>query len=282
MSYSIKNDFLTATFNPIGAELLELKTDQHNYIWTVDEQFWNKTSPILFPIVGKLKNETYIYNNKIYSLPRHGFARNLKFKVIEQTATTILFSIEASDTTKEIYPFDFELQIGYTLNNKSLKVDYKVINKDDFDLPFSIGGHPAFSLPQAFENYSLEFEHNEILNNYSLVNELLTNDFEIIALKNKKLPLSYSLFEKDALIFKTLRSKSVTILENSKPYLKVSFNDFSSLGLWTKINAPFLCIEPWLGFADNHNFDGDFSDKEGIINLNKKNTLKTEYTIEIF
>jgi galactose mutarotase-like enzyme len=282
MNYTINNDFLTATFNPIGAELLELKTNQHNYIWTVDEQFWNKTSPILFPIVGKLKNETYLYNNKIYNLPRHGFARNQIFKVIEQTATAILFSIESSAETKEIYPFDFELQIGYTLEDKTLKVSYKVINKNDFDLPFSIGGHPAFSLTQPFKNYSLAFEHNEILNNYSLVNELLTNDFETIELKNKKLPLTYSLFEKDALIFKTLRSKSVTILENDKPYLKVSFNDFSSLGLWTKINAPFLCIEPWLGYADNQNFDGDFANKEGIINLNKKNTLKTEYTIEIF
>jgi galactose mutarotase-like enzyme len=282
MNYTINNEFLTASFNPVGAELVELKTNQHNYIWTVDEQFWNKTSPILFPIVGKLKDETYLYNNKNYHLPRHGFARNHKFEIIEQTDTKILFAMQSSLDTKEIYPFDFGLQIGYILDNKTLKVSYNVINKNDFDLPFSIGGHPAFSLPHNFENYSLVFEHNEILKNYSLVNELLTNDFETIALLNKNLPLSYSLFEKDALIFKSLQSKSVTIFDNDQPYLKVSFNDFPSLGLWTKINAPFLCIEPWLGYADNHNFKDDFTKKEGIINLNKNNSLKTEYTIEIF
>jgi galactose mutarotase-like enzyme len=190
--------------------------------------------------------------------------------------------MQSSLETKEIYPFDFELQIGYILDNKTLKVSYNVINKNDFDMPFSIGGHPAFSLPHNFENYSLVFEHNEILKNYSLVNELLTDDFETIALINKNLPLSYSLFEKDALIFKSLQSKSVTIFDNDQPYLKVSFNDFPSLGLWTKINAPFICIEPWLGYADNHNFKDDFTKKEGIINLNKNNSLKTEYTIEIF
>jgi galactose mutarotase-like enzyme len=282
MNYTINNEFLTASFNPVGAELVALKTNQHNYIWTVDEQFWNKTSPILFPIVGKLKDETYLYNNKNYNLPRHGFARNHKFEIIEQTDTKILFAMQSSLDTKEIYPFDFELQIGYILDNKTLKVSYNVINKNDFDMPFSIGGHPAFSLPHNFKNYSLVFEHNEILKNYSLVNELLTDDFETIALINKNLPLSYSLFEKDALIFKSLQSKSVTIFDNDQPYLKISFNDFPSLGLWTKINAPFICIEPWLGYADNQNFKNDFTKKEGIINLNKNNSLKTKYTIEIF
>jgi galactose mutarotase-like enzyme len=282
MNYQIKNDFLTAKLNQIGAELVELKTIDQNYIWEVNTEYWNRTSPILFPIVGKLKNETYKYNNKTYHLPRHGFARNLEFKVIEKTDSKIVFTTTSTPNTKEIYPFDFELQLGYILEGKTLKVTYKVINNNDFDMPFSIGGHPAFSLSNAFESYSLQFEHDEVLSNYSLVNELLTDKYEIITLNNKKLPLSYSLFEKDALIFKSLKSKSVTILDNDKPYIKVSFPDFPSLGIWTKINAPFLCIEPWFGYADHQDFEGDISNKEAILSLNKKGTFQTQYTIEIF
>ncbi len=281
MSYSIKNEYLTATINPIGAELISLKSDAKNYIWDIDLNFWNKTSPILFPIVGKLKNESYTFNDKKYSLSRHGFARNFEFEVVQFHESSIVFSLQSNEETKENYPFDFELQIGYFLNEKSLKVTYKVINKNDFQMPFSIGGHPAFSLPNNFNNYSLEFEKQEILYNYSLENELLTNNFESIELINKKLFLSYSLFEKDALIFKSILSKKVTIFEKDKPYITVHFNNFPSLGIWTKIDAPFLCIEPWFGYADNENNNGNISQKEGIILLEKDKEFDCQYTIEI-
>jgi galactose mutarotase-like enzyme len=284
MNYSIKNKYLTATINPIGAELTTLKSDSKNYIWEVDLQYWNKTSPILFPIVGRLINDTYIYNEKKYNLPRHGFARNFEFKVLEMNEISIVFSLESNNETKENYPFDFELQIGYFLDEKNLKVTYKVINKNDFEIPFSIGGHPAFSLPNTFEKYSLEFENQEILNNYSLENEMLTNDFEPIELENKTLLLSYSLFEKDALIFKSLQSKKVAILEEGKPFLSVIFNDFPSLGIWTKIGAPFLCIEPWFGFADNNgniNCNNNINEKEGIVLLPMNKEFNCEYVIEI-
>lgn len=281
MEYNLKNKYLTATFNAIGAELTTFKSDNKNYIWDIDTNFWNKTSPILFPIVGRLKNDSYEYKGIKYSLPRHGFARNAVFKVIENNESRILFSFQSNSETKKSYPFDFELQIGYFLDEKSLKVTYKVINKNDFQMPFSIGGHPAFSLPNDFNNYSLEFEKKEILYNYSLENELLTNNFESIELVNKKLPLTYSLFEKDALIFKSILSKKVTIFEKDKPYITVHFNNFPSLGIWTKIHAPFLCVEPWFGYADNENNNGNISQKEGIILLEKDEEFDCQYTIEI-
>lgn len=281
MIYTIKNQYLTVNFNSIGAELTELKSADKNYIWNIDLQFWNKTSPILFPVVGKLKDESYFYNNKKYSLPRHGFARNFEFKVVEMSDSRIVFSLSSNDETKSVYPFEFELQIGYFLIENELKIQYKVINKTEIEMPFSIGAHPAFSLPNNFNNYCLEFEKQETLYNYSLRNELITNDFEVIELDNKLLQLNYSLFENDALIFKQIESKKVTILENLKPILSVNYKGFPSLGIWTKINAPFLCIEPWFGYADSENSSENILEKNGILILKTNEIFNSEYSIEI-
>lgn len=282
MLHQINNQHLSATFNALGAELTNLQNNERNFIWTIDEKFWNRTAPILFPIVGQLKNDSYHYNNETYNLPRHGFARNLEFEVNKINDASIIFTLKANNETKKNYPFDFELHIGYFIVDKTLKVTYQVVNKNNFEMPFSIGAHPAFAVPTNFKNYSLAFEKQEILKNYSLVNELLTNNFETITLDNKILALDYPLFEKDALIIKTLQSKKVTILENGKPYLSVAYKDFPSLGIWTKINAPFLCIEPWFGFADNYSTDGNIITKEGIIILQNNDIFNCNYTIETY
>ena len=149
-------------------------------------------------------------------------------------------------------------------------------------MPFSIGAHPAFALPNKFENYSLEFEKQESLNYYLLENNLISNKTESLSLKDKKIPLNYELFQNDALIFKTLKSKSLTILENNKPLLKVNFENFPSLGIWTKIDAPFLCIEPWFGYSDTTESSGNLFEKEGIQVLEADETFKSKFSIEIF
>ena len=282
MKTSIKNSVLTAEINHLGAELCSLKdNDNREYIWEGKPEVWGKHSPILFPIVGTLKNDSYDYNDTTFHLSRHGFARDMEFKLIEKTENSATFSLQFSKETLKIYPFEFELQIIYTLNENRLIIEYKVINDSNLKLPFSIGGHPAFAIPNQFENYSIEFEKQESLQFYLLENNLISNETKSLELNDKKVALNYELFQNDALIFKTLKSNSVTILENDKPFLKLNFDDFPSLGIWTKVNAPFLCIEPWFGYSDTTESSGDLFDKEGIVVLEPKQTFKSHYTITI-
>ena len=282
MTTTISNSNLTAQINHFGAELFSLKNRQNKeYIWEGNPAFWGKHSPILFPIVGTLKNNSFHYKESEYHLSRHGFARDMEFELIEKLENSATFSLISSEESRKVYPFDFELQICYSLEENKLNIDYKVINKNDAIMPFSIGAHPAFALPKPFENYALLFEHNEILTSYELENDLLSDHFSTIEMIDNQVPLNYSLFEKDALIFKKLDSKSITILENQNPLLRVRFDNFPNLGIWTKSNAPFLCIEPWLGYSDTVHSSGNILEKEGIQLLEAKKSLECNFSIEI-
>ena len=282
MKITLSNSELTATVNTFGAELISLKnSNKKEYIWDGNPDYWGKHSPILFPIVGSLKDNSYSYNTTFYQLPRHGFAREMEFDIIEKNDDKVVFSLQQSAITLEKYPFKFELQISYTLTNSVLKVGFKVINKNTVTMPFSIGAHPAFTLPNNFENYELLFEKSENLVVSKLENDLISNSTYSLVLENSSLPLTYSLFENDALIFKTIESKSVTITENKIPFLKVIYNDFPSLGIWTKSKAPFICIEPWIGYADTTENNGKLEDKDGIQILGVNQTFETNYLIEI-
>jgi galactose mutarotase-like enzyme len=283
LTTTLSNSNLTAQINHLGAELFSLKNNlDTEYIWEGNPEFWGKHSPVLFPIVGTLKNNSYQYNNLEYYLSRHGFAREMTFSLLEKTEISAVFCIISNVETLKVYPFDFKLQIIYTLVEKSLEIEYIVINKGNTKMPFSIGAHPAFALPNDFENYNIEFQESEDLNYYLLENDLIANKTKKLELNNKKVALNYDLFANDALIFKNLNSRAIIILENSNPILKVNFEDFPSLGLWTKVNAPFLCIEPWLGYSDTSESTGNLFEKEGILILEKSDTFESKFSIEIF
>lgn len=282
MTTTISNSILTAQIKHLGAELFSLKSNQDKeYIWEGNPTFWGKHSPILFPIVGSLKNNSYSYNQKKYQLNRHGFAREMEFELIKKTEESATFSLISTVETKKVYPFDFELQICYSLDENKLNIDYKVINKTETTMPFAIGAHPAFALPGHFEEYNLEFQQDESLKYHLLEEGLISNTTNEIQLDNKQLGLNYHLFENDALVFKTLESKSITILKNETPILKVNFTDFPNLGIWTVVNAPFLCIEPWFGYSDTLNEYDDFCKKEAIQLLGENKFFESNYSIEI-
>ncbi len=282
MTTTISNSNLTAQINHFGAELFSLKSNKNTeYIWEGNPAFWGKHSPVLFPIVGTLKNNYYNYNGIEYHLSRHGFARDMKFELIEKTENNLIFSLISSEETRKVYPFDFELQIIYTLDENSLNIGYKVINNGKSQIPFSIGAHPALALPGNLETYSIEFEKDEPLEYYLLENDLISNKTKKLAAKNKIVPMNYELFENDALIFKSLQSNFLTILENSNPIVRVNFGDFPNLGIWTKKDAPFLCIEPWFGFSDTEENSGNLFEKEGIQILDTNENFKAKFNIEI-
>jgi galactose mutarotase-like enzyme len=282
LNTTISNSILKASIKHAGAELFSLKDNQNKeYIWEGDPDFWGKHSPVLFPIVGTLKNNTYTINEKEYQLPRHGFARDMEFALINKTESSAVFSLQSNAETFKKYPFEFELQLIYTLKETTLDIEYKVINKSETKMPFSIGAHPAIALPENFENYTLKFEKEEVLKYHLLENDLISNITEVLKTTDNGVPLNYKLFENDALIFKTLESNSLTILENSKPYIKVDFEDFPSLGIWTKDQAPFICIEPWLGYSDTADNSGDLFEKEGVLVLDANQTFISKFNIQI-
>ena len=281
MNITIYNHLIKATINTLGAELIQLEKENHNYIWTIDETYWNKTSPILFPIVGRLKNDAYTIEGKTYELPRHGFARNFEFELENQTENTVVLLFTENQETLKHYPFQFELRLKYELIENSLKINYSILNKSQETMPFSIGAHPAFAIDGLFSDYTLDFNQSENFISHELEKEQFNNSFKKIPSENGKINLDYALFEKDALVFKHLKSDILTLLKNNQPYISVEFKGFPYLGIWTKPNAPFLCIEPWCGLADNVNHNGNIYEKEGIQILDKNANFQREINITL-
>lgn len=282
MEITIQNQAIKAVIKTKGAELSSLKKGGKNYIWEINSEFWNKTSPILFPIVGALKNGEYFHEGKVYKLSRHGFARDFEFEVIENSENTVVFSLKSNEETLKVYPFHFELQLSYILEGNKLVVKYEIINRSSEKMYYSIGAHPAFNIDGDFEDFSLIFDDEKDLETYKLEKDLFSGKTEILKLNGNVLPLQYELFEEDALVFKNFATKSLTLAKNNESVMKVSFPDFPYLGIWTKKDAPFICIEPWLGIADNANTSGKIEEKEGIQILENNSKKQIAWSLELF
>lgn len=282
MEITIQNQAIKAVIKTKGAELSLLQKEDKNYIWEINSEFWNKTSPILFPIVGALKNGEYFHEGKVYKLSRHGFARDFEFEVIENSENTVVFSLKSNEETLKVYPFHFELQLSYILEGNKLVVKYEIINCSSEKMYYSIGAHPAFNINGNFEDFSLIFDDEKDLETYKLEQDLFSGKTEILKLNGNVLPLQYELFEEDALVFKNFATKSLTLAKNNESVMKVSFLNFPYLGIWTKKDAPFICIEPWLGIADNANASGKIEEKEGIQILENNSKKQIAWSVELF
>lgn len=282
MEITIQNQAIKAVIKTKGAELSSLQKEDKNYIWEINSEFWNKTSPILFPIVGALKNNEYFHEGKVYKLSRHGFARDFEFDVIENSGNAVVFSLKSNEETLKVYPFHFELQLSYILEDSKLVVKYEIINHSSKKMYYSIGAHPAFNIDGNFEDFSLIFDDEKDLETYKLEKDLFSGKTEILKLNGNILPLQYELFEEDALVFKNFATKSLTLAKNKESVMKVSFPDFPYLGIWTKKDAPFICIEPWLGIADNANASGKIEEKEGIQILENNSKKQIAWSVELF
>jgi galactose mutarotase-like enzyme len=284
----LENQYITANINAFGAELcsLRLKQDGTEYIWQADSRYWGRHAPVLFPIVGRLVDNEYLLDNKVYNLSQHGFARDMEFECIAYEEQYAEYRLLSGEKTLNHYPSRFELVIGYRLKDNTVIVEYKVTNKDDNIMYFSIGAHPGFRCPllqgECFEDYYLEFSQQESAYRYLLENGLLSNQSERILNKDHILPLSYDLFANDALVFKGLKSDSITLKsKKSSKTVKVKFEGFPYQGIWSKPDAPFICIEPWYGIADTVGERRQFSDKEGICSIQPGESFACQYSISI-
>ncbi len=275
----LQNELLAIDISTKGAELQRVHHLQHafDYLWHADPEHWGKHAPVLFPIVGALKDNTYLFANRAYSLSRHGFARDKTFEVKEQSNDSVAFQLQADATTKEVYPFDFTLVIRYTLQANKLINTYEVTNNDRDTMMFSIGGHPAFNVPLqpgiAYHEYYLEFSHAETAPRWPLHNNLVKTHPQPLLNNQTTLPLSHDLFKEDAVVFKQLRSTSVSLKSHrSRHGLTMQFEGFPYLGIWAPVDAPFVCIEPWCGLADSLHHNQQLAAKEGINALNPGDT----------
>lgn len=288
---TLENDILKIAVKKTGAELCKISSVKNSteFMWDANPNIWGSYAPNLFPIIGALKNDSYVFEKQTYHLPKHGFVRNNNTVVLhEETTDSLTFKLTYDDHSLKMYPFKFEFYITYKLTNNNIEVIHTVKNVDDKTMYFSVGGHPAFKCPvyenENYEDYFLEFEHIENSKTHliNIENGLVSSLTIPMFNKSKTVSLSHDLFNDDALIFKDLKSKKVTL--KSKLYgkiLSVNYTDFPFLGIWAKPNGNYVCIEPWLGIADNENTNQDLKIKEGILKLKADKTFKATYSIEI-
>ncbi|EDO0429305.1 aldose 1-epimerase family protein [Listeria monocytogenes] len=286
----LENEVLLVEMKTAGAELTRIfhKDTGLEYLWNADSKFWGRHSPVLFPTVGRLVEDTYLVDGKPYHLGQHGFARDRDFQVIEQTEKSVRFELDADEDSLAVYPYKFKLSIIYTIEKNTVAVSYEVENTDNKRIYFSIGAHPAFNLPltdgTTFEDYYLDFGTEENLETLCLEGPYCSGEIKKVVDKPAQyLPLSYDLFKNDALIFEALKQKEMTIKSDKTPhFVKVSFPEFPFVGVWTaKPGTPFLCIEPWYGIADGAGESVELRDKAGIEHLEPEAVFASEYEITV-
>jgi len=286
---SIANEHIVVSFSKKGAELQSIKGIHSNtqFMWSGDPAFWGKFSPVLFPIVGALKDETYLYEDKSYKLPRHGFAREMDFEFEEINEHEILFTLQHNEQTLAVYPFEFKLALRYKIHGSSVCCTYEVTNPGEKDLLFSVGGHPAFTAPLNkegnYSDYYLQFNKDEELNFHYVVDNLISEETTTQKLDDRKLYLKHELFYDDALVFKNLKSDSISLLNNMNYNgLDFNFKDFPFFGIWAAKDANFVCLEPWCGVADGVNHNQNLKDKEGINTLAPNGFFERTWQVTCF
>ena len=288
--YTIQNNKLKIGIKKAGAELSQISSVQNTneFMWDANPNIWANHAPNLFPIIGALKDDSYIFEDKTYQIVKHGFIRyNEDIILHEQTTDSLTFKLSYNESLLQSYPFKFEFYITYKLTDNVIEVIHSVKNIDSKTMYFSLGGHPAFKCPlynDNYEDYFLEFEHNENSEKHliNMSNGLISSNTESVFNNTNILRLKHDLFNEDALVFKDLKSRKVTLKSDTYgAIVSVKYPEFPYLGIWGKPNGNFVCIEPWLGIADSEDTNQDFKTKEGILSLQAQESFTASYSIEI-
>lgn len=286
----IKNEFLKVGVLSKGAELCSLIKVETNteYIWQANPDIWASHAPNLFPVIGALKDGEMIFEGKSYPLTRHGFIRNNEdLQLKEKADDRLVFQLSDSEETLKMYPFKFNFEIAFILKDRTLSISHKISNLDNKPMYFSLGGHPAFNAPlfegETYEDYYLVFDRNQDLNTHLLNEEgLISEETAVVTRDDNKIRLRKDLFDNDALIFKNILSKEVALRSKNKgTIMRLNYEDFKHLGIWAKHAAAFVCIEPWLGYADVEGTTKDLKTKEGIISIMPSEVFSASYAITI-
>lgn len=284
----LKNDDLEVSINLAGAEVSSVRNLNNNfeYIWQADPKVWKRHAPVLFPIVGKLKDDHFYYQDKEYIMGQHGFARDNVFEVVEKSDNYVSLVFKSNEETLNKYPFEFNFYVNYTLSGNSLLVNYQVVNPIDQEFYFGVGAHPGFNLPvdenNKFDDYYFEFSPSENRYQIPLVNSQIDSKNHKLV-ETKEIPITHDLFKKDALIFELEGANTVSVKNrNSSFEIDVSSDNAEYVGLWSPypIEGDFVCIEPWWSIADDIDSSGKLEDKFAIKHLSDKDEeFNADYTI---
>ena len=287
----LENETLTVTILTKGAELTSIKRKDNKieYLWQADPKYWGRHAPVLFPFVGRLKEDRYEVDGKTYPMGQHGFARDCEFEIMHQTASTVTLKLSDSPSTKERYPYAFHLLITYTLADNTVTTAYRVENPaSDKSLYFSIGAHPGFNIPLTtdtiFEDYYFSFSPRKTRTTIPLSGAYLNTPCKTLAQTNTDIALTRSLFDNDAMIYETKGENIFTIKsEKTEHSVAVRFVDFPYVGIWSppQTDAPFVCIEPWFGIADDMNATGKIEEKLGIQTLAPQKSFEAAFEITV-
>jgi len=284
--HTLTNGEITIEVKNAGAELASLHSEKTGleYLWQGDPKFWGKHAPVLFPIVGRLKDDTYTYRGKIYHMNQHGLARTMSFELAERKADEISFRLRHDEETLKQYPFKFQLKIGYALSGDTLRVGYEVKNLGDDVMLFSIGAHPGFRCPlmpsEEYEDYSIVWDHDVRLRRYFLEEGLVAPHTEPLVLGERELHLTRDMFNRDAIVLKDIGFQSVSLRSRVTTHgVKMEMAGFPYFGIWAKPGADFVCLEPWKGVGDSVHSSGNLMEKEGILPLKARDTYRASYTI---
>lgn len=288
MEFKISNEFLELVVSSHGAEKQSLvsKETKISYLRDID-QYWNRHAPLLFPIVGKLRDLKTFINNKEYTMNQHGFLRDQEFELYSQSESELVLVNKFNEETLKKYPFEYKVFVKYILEGKTLHTEFTVVNEDYQVIPFNYGGHPGFKLPlyenETFEDYTVKFEKTENFDAPTVKLDNGTLDFvNTIKYSNiDEIKLNYKYFEIDAIVIPNVKSQSVKLVNKEDKGIKFDFKGFPSLAIWTKPNAPFVCLEPWIGYADHHDSNYQFIEKDNMQFLNPGDKFSVTYSITI-
>lgn len=285
---TISSNGYSAVISSLGAELKSFKGEAgEEYMWSGDPTIQAGTAPVLFPIIGQLKDGQYQYKDKTYQLAKHGLARTAEFELVIDKADEKSFLLTSSPETLKHYPFKFELEVFFSIKQQSLEVRYEVRNTGDETMLFSLGSHPAFALPlddiNSLEDYCVEFESREHLDRYFLDKGLLcTRPTAKYLDSSNTIPITAELFDNDALIFKNIKSRNVRIVHKTTGQrIGLNLGEAPHLGIWAKPDAGYICLEPWFSYDDAVDTDGDLENKPGMLSLVKGDSFSETYSVSI-
>ena len=287
--FRLENNRISIDVNPIGAELYSIKTkpDGQEWLWQGDKRYFAQRSPILFPVIGLLKDGVYTFNGEQYDMPLHGFAHHMEFAVSDLRPDAVTFTIRDDAATQEVYPFAFQLDVTYRIHGASVDTHFAGSNESAHTMHFSIGGHPAFNVPFAagdcYDDNVIEFAQKERLERRLFENRLFTGERRLILDNSRTLELSHDLFFTDkAVVLDDVKSDVLWIKSRKSPRsIRFEFPGFPYLGLWSTPgqHAPFLCIEPWYGIGADRNDKPAIELKEGIEALSSGDTFRCAYRV---
>lgn len=277
----IRSDMLSVEISTKGAELSSVKILGKERLWQGDPTFWAGRSPILFPVCGALRNGEYAFGGKRYKMGKHGFARNSVFTVETLEKNRAVLVLHANERTRESYPFEFVFRVIYEVNGKKLNVKYRIDNDGIGDMWAFVGSHESYLLDGKLGDYKLIFENDERFVSRAPIEGGLVADIYDDFGSGKVLKLADELFDHDTVILLGISSRKVTLASDVKPLATLTF-DAENLLLWTAVGAPFVCIEPWLNYPDEVDFDGDILEKKGVAVIKPGESYVNEHEIEYF